>query len=351
MALYDDLLSENRPGRLDPTGGSAAGASKASGSLLRRRPRGALPGPPRAAERFAAVSRLEALVGNTPLVELPAWGPPGVVLLGKAEHLNPGGSVKDRAALAIVRAAEASGDLTPGRVLLDASSGNTGIAYAMLCAARGYRVEICLPRNASPERKQLMHAYGATVVETDPLEGAEGAVREARRRAASDPERYYYANQYDNAANWRAHYDTTGPEIWRQTGGRITHWVAGLGTTGTFTGTARRLSELNPVVRRIAVQPDAAFHGLEGMKHLASSTVPGIYEPELVDETVEVGTEEAQAIARRLAREAGLLVGVSSGANVAAALRVARRLERGVVVTVLCDGGDRYLSHAFWRQT
>jgi cysteine synthase B len=298
-----------------------------------------------------AASRLEALVGNTPLVELPAWGPPGVQLLGKAEHLNPGGSVKDRAALRIIRDAEASGALVRQKVLLDASSGNTGIAYAMLCAARGYRVEICLPRNASPERKQLLHAYGATVVETDPLEGAAGAVREARRRAAGDPERYYYADQYSNASNWRAHYDTTGPEIWRQTGGRITHWVAALGTTGTFTGTARRLAEVNPAVRRIVVQPDAPFHGLEGVKHLASSTVPEIYAPELVDEIVEVGTEEAQATARRLAREAGLMVGVSAGANVAAALRIAQRLERGVVVTVLCDGGDRYLSHSFWRET
>jgi cysteine synthase B len=291
-----------------------------------------------------------SLIGNTPLLELPAWGPPGVRLLAKAEHLNPGGSVKDRAALAIVRAAEASGALTPDRVLLDASSGNTGIAYAMLCAARGYRVEICLPRNASPERKHLLHAYGATVVETDALEGAEGAVREARRRAALDPDRYYYADQYNNPANRLAHYETTGPEIWRQTGGRVTHWVAGLGTTGTFTGTARRLTELNPSVRRIAVQPDAPFHGLEGMKHLASSTIPGIYEPELVDEIQEVGTEEAQETARRLAREAGILVGVSSGANVAAALRVARTLTTGEIVTVLCDGGDRYLSHAFWNE-
>ncbi len=319
-------------------------------SVRRRSPAAAAGRAARVLDGTHGASRLEALVGNTPLIELPAWGPPGVVLLGKAEHLNPGGSVKDRAALRIVRDAEAAGALLPGKVLLDASSGNTGIAYAMLGAARGYRVEICLPKNASPERKQLLYAYGAAVVETDPLEGAEGAVREARRRAAADPERYYYADQYNNDSNWRAHYETTGPEIWRQTGGRLTHWVAALGTTGTFTGTARRLRELGPAVRCVAVQPDAPFHGLEGVKHLASSTVPGIYDPGLADEIVEVRTEEAQGVVRRLAREAGILVGVSAGANVAAALRVAGRLEKGVVVTVLCDGGDRYLSHAFWRE-
>jgi cysteine synthase B len=332
------------------SGRGAEARAPASGTVRRSSPAAPAGRAARILDGGGGAARLEALVGNTPLIELPAWGPPGVALLGKAEHLNPGGSVKDRAALRIVRDAEAAGALLPGKVLLDASSGNTGIAYAMLGAARGYRVEICLPRNASPERKHLLRAYGAAVVETDPLEGAEGAVREARHRAALDPERYYYADQYNNDSNWRAHYDTTGPEVWRQTAGRITHWVAGLGTTGTFTGTARRLRELSPAVRCVAVQPDAPFHGLEGMKHLASSTVPGIYDPGLTDEVEQVRTEEAQAVVRRLAREAGILVGVSAGANVAAAVRVALRLERGVVVTVLCDGGDRYLSHAFWKE-
>lgn len=294
--------------------------------------------------------RLEELIGNTPLIALPGWGPAGVELGAKAEHLNPGGSVKDRPALAIVGAAEEAGDLAPGKVLLDASSGNTGIAYAMLGAARGFGVEICIPRNANTERKRLLRAYGASLVETDPLEGADGAVREARRRAAERPHRYFYADQYNNPANWQAHYRTTGEEIWSQTGGRVTHWVAGLGTSGTFMGVARRLRELNPEVRLIAVQPDVPLHGLEGVKHMASSVVPGIYDPTLPDEVIEIATEEAQRMVKRLAREAGLLVGVSAGANVAAALLVAERLEEGEVVTVLCDGGDRYLAETFWSE-
>jgi cysteine synthase B len=345
MALYDDPLSADRSA---PGPGRHARSSRPAGSTAVLRDPGAWPRTARGAG--GAARRLESLVGNTPLLELPAWGPPGVRILGKAEHLNPGGSVKDRAALRIVRDAEAAGHLRKGKVILDASSGNTGIAYAMLGAARGYGVEICLPRNAGAERKRLLSAYGASVVETNPLEGQDGAVREARRRAAQDPARYYYADQYNNPANWKAHYDTTGPEIWRQTGGRITHWVAALGTTGTFTGTARRLRALDQGLTCVAVQPDAAFHGLEGVKHLPSSTVPGIFDPGLVNQTLEVGTEEAQAMARRLAREAGILVGVSAGANVAAAVRLARGLEEGVVVTVLCDGGDRYLSHAFWSE-
>ena len=300
-----------------------------------------------AAERGGAAT-MEVLVGETPLLELPSWAGPDVRLLAKAEHLNPGGSVKDRAALWIVRAGLAAGELRPGRTLLDASSGNTGIAYAMLGAARGFPVEICLPRNASPERKALLRAYGARIVDTDPLEGSDGAVREARRRVAADPERYFYADQYGNPANWRAHYEGTGPEVWRQTEGRITHWVAALGTSGTFTGTARRLRELNPAVRRVGVQPDGPLHGLEGVKHLASSSVPAIFDAALVDEVREVATEEAQETARRLAREAGILVGVSSGANVLAAVRVGREAGAGVVVTVLCDGGDRYLGHGLW---
>jgi cysteine synthase B len=310
------------------------------------RPARAEPGRP-AAPAHAA---LEALIGSTPLLELPRWGPPRVRLLAKAEHLNPGGSVKDRPALRIVREAVAAGLLGKGRVLLDSSSGNTGIAFAMLAAGRPWTVEICIPANANPQRKRLLRAFGAAVVETDPMEGSDGAAEEARRRAADRPDLYFYANQYDNPANWRAHYDTTGPEIWGQTDGAITHWVAGVGTGGTFTGVARRLRELAAGVHAVAVQPDAPFHGLEGMKHLASSSVPGIWDPSLAGEMIDVRTEDAQATARRLARETGILVGTSSGANVAAALRVAARLRDGVVVTVLCDGGSRYLDEAFWEE-
>jgi cysteine synthase B len=297
----------------------------------------------------AAHAAVEALIGGTPLLELPGWGPPGVRILAKAEHLNPGGSVKDRPALRIVRDALAAGLLGPGRVLLDSSSGNTGIAFAMLSAGRPWGVEICIPANANPQRKRLLRAYGAAVVETDPLEGSDGAAEEARRRVTERPDRYFYANQYDNPSNWRAHYDTTGPEVWEQTGGAITHWVAGVGTGGTFTGVARRLREITGEVHCVAVQPDAPFHGLEGMKHLASSAIPGIWDPSLAEELVEIRTEDAQATALRLARETGILVGTSSGANVAAALRVAARLREGVVVTVLCDGGSRYLEETFWE--
>jgi cysteine synthase B len=323
----------------------------ARGALLER----AAGAPPRAGadprpSAGAAHAALEALIGGTPLLELPGWGPPRVRILGKAEHLNPGGSVKDRPALRIVRDAVAAGLLGPGRVLLDSSSGNTGIAFAMLSAGRPWSVEICIPANANPQRKRLLRAYGAAVVETDPLEGSDGAAEEARRRVSGRPDRYFYANQYDNPSNWRAHYDTTGPEVWEQTGGAITHWVAGVGTGGTFTGVARRLREITGAIHCVAVQPDAPFHGLEGMKHLASSAIPGIWDPSLAEEIVEIRTEDAQATARRLARETGILVGTSSGANVAAALRVAARLRDGVVVTVLCDGGSRYLEETFWEE-
>jgi S-sulfo-L-cysteine synthase (O-acetyl-L-serine-dependent) len=298
-------------------------------------------------------AELLGCIGSTPLVALPnlARGlPAGVELYAKAEHLNPGGSVKDRAALWMIRDGERTRRLTRERVLLDATSGNTGIAYAMIGAALGYRVALCLPAHASFERKRLLRIYGAELIETDPREGADGAQLHARRLAAAEPEKYFYPNQYDNPANWRAHYETTAPEIWRQTEGRVTHFVSGVGTSGTFTGTARRLREFDSRVRAVLVQPDSPLHGLEGMRHVETSIVPAIFDAALADERVEVSTEEAQAMARRLAREEGLLVGVSSGANVLAALRSARGLARGsVVVTVLCDGGSRYLTEEFWE--
>ena len=291
-------------------------------------------------------------VGNTPLVRLRrvARGlPAGVEVHAKAEHLNPGGSVKDRAALAMVLDGERAGRLGPGKTLLDATSGNTGIAYAMICAARGYPITLCIPKNASPERKRILRAYGAELIETDLTGSTDAAQLVAREMAARDPEKYFYPDQYNNPANWRAHYEGTAPEIWRQTAGRVTHFVAGLGTTGTFVGTSRRLKEFDPALRAVAVQPDSPLHGLEGMKHLASAIVPGIYDAALADQHAEATTEDAQEMTRRLAREEGLLVGVSAGANVLAALRLARALPPGsIVVTILCDGGERYLSHQFW---
>ncbi len=293
-------------------------------------------------------------VGGTPLLRLGrvASGlPPGVEVYAKAEHLNPGGSVKDRAALAMILDGEASGRLTPEKVILDATSGNTGIAYAMIGAARGYRVRLCLPRNANFERKRTLRIHGAELLETDPREGLDAPQRLAQRLAAEEPERYFYPNQYDNPANWRAHYDGTAPEIWEQTAGRVTHFLAGIGTSVTFTGTVRRLRELNPNLKAVLMQPDSPLHGLEGMRHVETTIVPGIFDPALADERFEISTEAAQGMARRLALEEGLFVGVSSGANVAAALLYARGLEEGaVVVTVLCDGGGRYLSEEFWGE-
>jgi cysteine synthase B len=279
-------------------------------------------------------------------------GFPGLRLLGKAEWLNPGGSVKDRAAARIVLEARRSGRLGAGRRLLDATSGNTGVAYAMLGAALGFGVTLCVPANASPERFRLLRAYGAEVILTDPGEGSDGAILRARQLAAADPERWFYADQYSNPENWRAHYLGTGDEIWRQTHGRITHFVAMLGTSGTFVGTSRRLKELNPAVRCVSLQPDAPFHGVEGAKHMGSALVPPIYDPSLADEDLAVSTEAAQEMARRLARRAGLLVGVSAGGAVAGSLEVARRLGGvpAVIVTVLCDSGARYLSERFWEE-
>lgn len=299
-------------------------------------------------------------IGNTPLVRLERLAAhlPGIQILGKAEWANPGGSVKDRAASAIVADAQGRGLLgagtgTAGQRLLDATSGNTGIAYAMLGAALGFGVTLCTPLNVSPERKRMLSAYGAEVVWTDPGAGSDGAIVRARELAASNPEKYYYADQYSNPANWKAHYRGTGPEIWKQTEGRVTHFVAGLGTSGTFMGTTRRLRELNPAIQSIAVQPDSPFNGLEGLKHMETAIVPAIYDANLADRQVEVATEAAYDTVRRLAREEGLLVGVSAAAAVAASLKVgeeeAARGREAVIVTVLCDNADKYLSERFWE--
>jgi cysteine synthase B len=299
----------------------------------------------------AAESTVLDMIGRTPLVRLGRFErglAPGVELYAKAEWQNPGGSVKDRAAARMILEGEASGRLTPGKTIIDATSGNTGIAYAMVGAARGYRVRLCLPENASPERKLILRALGAELVMTNPLEGTDGAIREARRLVASDPDRYFYPDQYNNDANWRAHYDTTGVEIIEQTSGRVTHFVAGLGTSGTFVGTGRRLRAFDPAIRLISFQPDSPFHGLEGLKHMETAIVPGIYDPTLANEELRVSTERAYEMVRRLAREMGLMAGISSGAAVAAMLDVARELDRGVVVTVFPDGAEKYLNEHFW---
>jgi len=291
---------------------------------------------------------VEANIGHTPLLRLRLLDvSEGVQIFAKAEHLNPGGSVKDRAALAMILEGERSGRLKPGMTILDATSGNTGIAYAMVGASRGYRVKVCLPRNASPARKRILRSYGVEIVETDPMLSTDGAQLLARAIFAADPEKYFYPDQYNNDANWLAHYETTANEIWEQTGGGVTHFVTGLGTSGTFVGVSRRLRELNPRLRSIAVQPESPLHGLEGLKHMATAIMPGIFDESLVAETLEVSTEDALLMTSKLAREEGLLVGPSSGANVFAAWRVAAALrEPAVVVTVLCDGGERYLGEA-----
>lgn len=290
---------------------------------------------------------IETCIGGTPLIQLrriTAGLACGVTVFAKAEHLNPGGSVKDRPALQMILAGERSGTLLPGMTILDATSGNTGIAYAMIGAARGYPVTLCLPKNASHQRKQILRSFGVKIIETDPLQSTDGAQLVAREMFRSEPGEYFYPDQYNNDANWRAHYDTTAPEIWEQTEGRVTHFVAGLGTTGTFVGVARRLKSFNPRVQAIAMQPDSPLHGLEGLKHLPTAMVPGIYDPALADENVEVATEDAVVMTQRLAREEGLFVGPSSGANVFAALRLARTLSKdAVVVTILCDGGEKYV--------
>lgn len=291
-----------------------------------------------------------SLIGNTPLIRVSKLTAdlPGVELLAKAEWVNPGGSVKVRAAWNIILEAERAGLMNRDKILLDSTSGNTGIAYAMICAARGYRLKLFMPSNVSVERKRILGAYGAEIVYTDPLEGSDGAIRQVRELAAKEPDIYFYGNQYDNPANWMAHYQTTAPEIFEQTEGKVTHFVAGLGTTGTFVGVSRRLKELKPGVRCISVQPDSPFHGLEGLKNLATAIVPGIYDGSVVDENLEVSTEDAYAMTLRLAREEGLLVGVSAGAAMVAALRVAGKAQRAVVVTIFPDSGDKYLSERFW---
>lgn len=299
-------------------------------------------------------SFLEAAIGNTPLIRLRRVTrelPENVEVWAKAEHLNPGGSVKDRAALAMILAGERSGELTRDKTILDATSGNTGIAYAMIGAARGYRVKLALPANASLARKQILRRYGAEIIETDPLSGTDAAQLLAKKLAAEEPDRYFYPDQYNNEANWKAHYATTAPEIWWQTNGRITHFVAGLGTTGTFSGTARRLKEFNRRLTAVSVQPSSPMHGLEGLKHLETAIIPGIYDAELADEDLRVVTEDGQAMTRRLAREEGIFVGPSSGANVHAALEIARKAEGdAVIVTILCDGGGKYLGEEFWNE-
>jgi cysteine synthase B len=291
------------------------------------------------------------LIGQTPLIRLSSFEKPlrNVELWAKAEWRNPGGSVKDRPAARMIVEAERAGALTRDKIILDATSGNTGIAYAMIGAARGYRVRLCVPDNVTPERKRILRAFGAEIVFTDPMEGSDGAIIRARAMYAAESHLYFYADQYNNPANWLSHYDTTAPEIIEQTDGRLTHFVAGLGTSGTFIGAGRRFREYNPSIRLISVQPDSPLHGLEGLKHMATAIVPGIYDASLADEDIGVSTEEAFELTRQLAR-AGLFVGISSGANLAGALRIARQLSNAVVVVVFCDGGEKYLSERFWSE-
>lgn len=297
-----------------------------------------------------SVSDLPGLVGNTPLIPLRriAAHVAPVEIYAKAEWFNPSGSVKDRAAWNIMRTAIKTGQLTKDKTLLDATSGNMGIAYAMLGACLGYRVKLVMPASVTPERKVILNAYGATMAFTDPMAGSDGAIEKVREIYAKDPDQYFYANQYDNDANWQAHYHGTAEEIWRQTSGRITHFVAALGTSGTFVGTARRLRELNPRIRLISLQPSSPLNAIEGWKHMPTSIVPKIYAPDLADENIEIETEEAQYVARQLAREEGLFVSPSAGGAVAGALSVAERLTEGVIVTVLADAGYKYTSERFW---
>ncbi|NJL93920.1 MAG: cysteine synthase family protein [Anaerolineae bacterium] len=305
---------------------------------------------------LASAARIEALIGNTPLLgfqRITAHLPPTVQVAAKAEWANPGGSVKDRAALNMILEAEAHGLIQPGKTtLLDSTSGNTGIAYAMLGAARGYRVKLFVPANASPERLKILRAYGVELVLTDPLEGSDGAIEAVRELAAQEPQRYYYVNQYNNPANWQAHYKTTGVEIWEQTDGQVTHFLAGLGTSGTLMGTGRRLKEYDPAIQVISLQPDSPFNGLEGLKHMLTAIRPGIYDPALADRNLEIRTEATYAMARRLAREEGLLVGISAAAAMVGALQIAEELaaegEPGCIVTLFPDSASKYLSENFW---
>ncbi len=299
---------------------------------------------------------LESQIGNTPLIgfrRVTAHLPENVAVYAKAEWTNPGGSVKDRAAYNIIREAELNGDLTPDKIILDSTSGNTGIAYAMIGAAKGYRVKLFLPQNASPERTAILRAYGVDIVFTDPLEGSDGAIRAVRELAAAEPDTYFYADQYNNPANWKAHYDTTGVEIWEQTQGMVTHFVAGLGTSGTLMGTGLRLKVYNTDVQIIALEPDSPFHGLEGLKHMPSAIRPGIYDPEFADRTLRVNTEATYDMARRLAREEGYLVGISAAAAMVGALQIAEEAaesnQPAIIVTLFPDNAYKYLSDSFWK--
>ncbi len=299
-----------------------------------------------------------SLIGNTPLIRIKKlaehWSiPDNIEIYGKAEWMNPGGSVKDRAALNIIETAEAEGKLTHDRILLDATSGNTGIAYAMICAVKGYKICLCLPENASMERKAILKAYGAELIETPGSESSDGAIRKAVEMYEAEPDKYFYGDQYNNNANWQAHFHSTGIEIFEQTDGRVTHFLAAIGTSGTFMGTTRRLKSYNPDITCIAAQPDIAVHGIEGIKHLESAMVPGIYDPNLPDRVVEVSTELAYEYVQQMAKEEGLLVGISAAANLYAALTVGKELaaqgRSGVIVTILCDNGMKYLSDPMWK--
>ncbi len=295
---------------------------------------------------------LAAVVGNTPLLPLQNIGAelgPQVQVYAKAEWFNPGGSVKDRPALQIIKTALENGELESGKRLLDSTSGNMGIAYATFGAAYGIPVTLTLPANASPERITILESLGAELIKTDPLEGSDGAKRVAQQMFTEHPERYFYANQYDNPANWQAHFETTGPEIWQQTGGQVTHFVAGLGTSGTITGVTRYLKREADEFTSIGFFPDSSFHGLEGLRHYGSCVPPQIYDPSIIDQTMAISTEEAYQMVRDLARKEGLFVGISSGAAAVAAMRVARELEHGVVVTVFPDAGYKYLSNQLWE--
>ncbi len=300
--------------------------------------------------------QLVSTIGNTPLLRLDkiAREFPGIQIYAKAEYFNPGGSVKDRAGLNMILDGERSGRLTPDRIILDATSGNTGIAYAMIGAARGYRVKLCLPLNASIERKRILKAYGAEMVFSDPAESSDGAIRLCRQIYEANPNLYFYPDQYNNPANWKAHFETTGREIIEQTSGLVTHFVAAMGTSGTFMGVTRRLHRDLPHVKCYSGQPSSGFHGLEGLKHMPTAIVPGIYDPTLADGNIWLETEEAYAMVRRLAREEGLLVGISSGCNVVAASQIARELQAegrtGIIVTILCDSAEKYLGEHFWEE-
>jgi S-sulfo-L-cysteine synthase (O-acetyl-L-serine-dependent) len=310
--------------------------------------------PPERPQGPAGQSVLE-LIGNTPLLRFSRVGSefPNVEFYAKAEWCNPGGSVKDRPALSMIQAGLASGALRPGKTIIDATSGNTGIAYAMIGAALGHGVKLCLPDSASHERKRILSALGAELVITSGDEGTDGAIRRVHEIVASEPEKYFYPDQYSNAANWQAHYRTTAKEIWEQTSGSVTHFVAALGTSGTFVGASRRLKELNPSIRCISLQPDAAFHGLEGWKHMQTALRPAIYDDTLADENLEVATEEAYHLVRRIAREEGLLVSPSAAAALLGCFQVAKGLapdERAVIVTVFADSASKYLTERFWDE-